>query len=145
MAGLKPKPDLAPAFILLLAFILIVLGGINGNQEPEDPKDEQPRGGGCVQASPAMNEDELKKNEFTVSVGNFKSEKEAYWLIGRLRASNINNFVMKYQGRWHVCVGKKFSKKRADRMFKMLQDYGFNENAQMQILPLPQPEQLKEL
>lgn len=41
-----------------------------------------------------------------LALGLIKSEKEAYWLIGRLRASKIKNFLMKYQESWHVCVGK---------------------------------------
>ncbi|GEM_PF-2296229 len=136
------QPDLTPLLFLLLAFVVIGFGGIQNcvKPPPPPPGDEQPPGGGCIQSRPVMNEHALKKNEHTVSVGSFASEKEAYWLVGRLRASNINNFLMQYQGKWHVCVGKNFSKRRADRMFKMLQDYGFNENAQMQILPLPQPE-----
>jgi hypothetical protein len=92
--------------------------------ETEGGKDNL--GGGCVQSEPKIitNDIDTTVFEYTVVVECYESKKDAYSAAGRLRASQINNFVMEHKGAWQVCVGKYFNRKRAERQIAALKRHG---------------------
>jgi hypothetical protein len=78
-----------------------------------------------MQTEPIMITDSIDTiHEFTVVVECYEAKKDAYWEAGRLRASQVNNFVMEHKGAWHVCVGKYYSRKRAERQVALLKKHG---------------------
>ncbi|MCI0699313.1 SPOR domain-containing protein [candidate division KSB1 bacterium] len=120
----SPKPsDLMPLFVIFL-IIIIVVSISSVSEETVGGKDNL--GGGCVQPEPKIitNDIDTTVFEYTVVVECYESKKDAYWAAGRLRASQINNFVMEHKGAWHVCVGKYFSRKRAERQVAALKTHG---------------------
>ncbi len=120
----SPKPsDLLPLFILFSIVIIIVFNNIV-TIEIEGGKDNL--GGGCVQSEPKIitNDIDTTVFEYTVVVECYESKKDAYWAAGRLRASQINNFIMEHKGAWQVCVGKYFNRKRAERQIAVLKKHG---------------------
>jgi hypothetical protein len=122
----SPKPsDLMPFFILLL-FVILVLAGIRPIICVKHIGGDDNLGGGCVQSEPKIitNDIDTTAFEYTVVVECYESKKEAYWAAGRLRASQINNFVMEHKGAWQVCVGKYFSRKLAERQIAVLKKHG---------------------
>ncbi len=122
----SPKPsDLKAIFALLLFAILIVAGSFQ-ILDVKKVGGEDNLGGGCVQPEPKIitNDIDTTAFEYTVVVECYETKKDAYWAAGRLRASQVNNFVMEHKGAWHVCVGKYFSRKLAERQVAVLKQHG---------------------
>jgi hypothetical protein len=122
----SPKPsDLKALFVIV--FIVIVFVIVNSpfiTKEKVGGKDNL--GGGCVQSEPKIitNDVDTTKFEYTIVVECYETKKDAYWAAGRLRASQVNNFVMEHKGAWHVCVGKYFSRRQAERQVAVLKKHG---------------------
>lgn len=47
-------------------------------------------------------------------------------MAATLRSKNINNFILKANGRWLVCVGTYVSEERANRIAGRLQNEGIS-------------------
>jgi hypothetical protein len=138
--GGAKKLDLTPLFFLFLLCIIIGLGTVQLPGPRQGSKGETVQGqmtivwgGGCeqgrgcggVQPEPKIIYNKIDTTiEYTVQVACFKEKKEAYWEAGRMRASQINNFVMEHRGAWYVCVGRYATKQRAQRRAQQLISYG---------------------
>jgi cell division protein FtsN len=71
----------------------------------------------------------LKVGEYTILIGSFADSKQAEGLATKLREGRINNFIVKSQGKWHVCVGKYWSMDRANRVKEELVERGYDDAA----------------
>jgi hypothetical protein len=135
--GGAKKLDLTPLFLLFMLCIIIGFGSIGapkqGNGKQGNAGQSLSMGGGCeqgsgcggVQPEPKIIYNKIDTTiEYTVQVACFKEKKEAYWEAGRMRASQINNFVLEHRGAWYVCVGRYATKQRAQRRAQQLISYG---------------------
>lgn len=122
--GGAKKLDLTPLFFLFLIVIVFIIGNPTITERTVGGKDNL--GGGCFQPEPKMITDDVDTTdyEYTVVVECYQVKKDAYWAAGRLRVSQVNNFVMEHKGAWHVCVGKYFSRKQAQRQVAVLKKHG---------------------
>jgi hypothetical protein len=135
--GGAKKLDLTPLFFIFMLCIIVGLGSIGeDNGQQGDAGQNLSIGGGCeqgggcggVQPEPKIIYNKIDTTvEYTVQVACFKEKKEAYWEAGRLRASQINNFVVAHKGAWYVCVGRYATKQRAERRAQQLISYGLPE------------------
>jgi len=80
--------------------------------------------GECVQSQPIVVQKTVGLDEYTIQVCSFSNKKDAFWKSGRLRASRINNFVMRIEEEWLVCVGRYSTEQRAKRMVEVLKKHG---------------------
>jgi len=67
----------------------------------------------------------LGEQEYTVLVGSFEQMNRAEQLAQELRASRVNNFIYRKDGRWRVCVGRYATRKRASSTAMLLHEKGF--------------------
>ncbi|MGH7594904.1 MAG: SPOR domain-containing protein [bacterium] len=112
------KPDLAPFFILFLIVIIAGLGSIRSCQYTTEPPSNLPGdGGGGRPGAPVT----TTLKQYTVRVGSYLTQEEANSMATTLRSRNINNFILKSNGRWLVCVGTYVSEERAKRTADRLQ------------------------
>ncbi len=68
-----------------------------------------------------------KRNQYTIQMGIFDNREAADQLAFELRAKNINCFTQQVDRRWRVCVGRYYSKGRAERTLRQLIQMGFNQ------------------
>jgi hypothetical protein len=76
---------------------------------------------------PPLTGGDLGLKEYTILVGSFAKEEEAKAAASQLRAARINNFIASGQDKWHVCVGKYSSAKRANSDLENLKNRGWTE------------------
>ncbi|MCI0692170.1 SPOR domain-containing protein [candidate division KSB1 bacterium] len=117
------KPDLTPFFILFLIVIIAGLGSVRSCQYTTEPPSNLPGDGGGGRPGPPVTTD-LK--QYTVQVGSFATQAQANAMAATLRSKNINNFILKANGRWLVCVGTYVSEERANRIAGRLQNEGIS-------------------
>ncbi len=114
------KPDLAPFFILFLIVIIAGLGSVRSCQYTTEPPSNRPGDGGGRPGPPVT----TSLKQYTVQVGSFAKQDEANAMAAMLRSKNINNFILKANGKWLVCVGTYVSEERAKRIADRLQNEG---------------------
>lgn len=110
------KPDLAPFFILFLIVIIAGLGSVRSCQYTTEPPSNWPGDGG--RPGPPVT---TSLKQYTVQVGSYATQEQANSMAAMLRSKNINNFILKANGRWLVCVGTYVSEERANRTAGRLQ------------------------
>lgn len=115
------KPDLTPFFILFLIVIIAGLGSVRSCQYTTEPPSNRPGDGGGGRPGPPVTTD-LK--QYTVQVGSYATQEQANAMATTLRSKNINNFILKANGKWLVCVGTYVSEERAKRTAGRLQSEG---------------------
>jgi cell division protein FtsN len=116
------KPDLTPFFILFLIVIIAALGSVRSCQYTTEPPSNRP-GDGTPSERPGPPVTTSLK-QYTVQVGSFATQEQANTMAAALRSKNINNFVLKANGKWLVCVGTYVSAERANRTAGRLQSQG---------------------
>jgi hypothetical protein len=111
------KPDLTPFFILFLIVIIAGLGSVRSCQYTTEPPTNLPGDSGGGRPGPPVT---TNLKQYTVQVGSFAKQDEANSMAAMLRNKNINNFVLKANGKWLVCVGTYLSEGRAKRSAERL-------------------------
>jgi cell division septation protein DedD len=116
------KPDLTPFFILFLIVIVAGLGSVRScNYTTEPPSNRPPSGPPSARPGPPVT---TNLKQYTVQVGSFATQEQANALAATLRSKNINNFILKADGKWLVCVGTYVSEERAKRSAGRLKNQG---------------------
>lgn len=118
-----PKPDLTPFFILFLIVIVAGLGSVRSCNYTTEPPSNRPPGGGTSPGRPGPPVVTGLK-QYTVQVGSFAEQEQANAMAATLRSKNINNFILKADGKWLVCVGTYVSEERAKRTAGRLESQG---------------------
>jgi cell division septation protein DedD len=117
------KPDLTPFFILFLIVIIAGLGSVRSCQYTTEPPSNRPPVDGGTPGRPGPPVTTGLK-QYTVQVGSFATQEQANSMATMLRSKNINNFILKANGKWLVCVGTYVSEERANRIAGRLQNEG---------------------
>jgi SPOR domain len=115
------KPDLVPFFILFLIVIIAGLGSVRSCQYATEPPSNFPGGGTPGRPGPPVT---TGLKQYTVQVGSYATQEQANAMTTMLRSKNINNFILKANGRWLVCVGTYVSEERAKRTAGRLESDG---------------------
>jgi hypothetical protein len=112
------KPDLTPFFILFLIVIIAGIGSVRSCQYTTEPPSNLPGDGGGGRPGPPVT---TNLKQYTVQVGSYATQEQANSMATTLRSKNINNFILKANGKWLVCVGTYVSEERANRIAGRLQ------------------------
>jgi len=120
--GEKPKPPPPPSPIEIIFKVVIPISFCFYLIFAIRPPTPTP----TPEKSPLTGRD-LGIKEYTVLVGSFKTPEQAKVVASQLRTARINNFIVQGQGKWHVCVGKYSSAKRANSTLENLKNRGWTE------------------
>ncbi|MDZ7289143.1 MAG: SPOR domain-containing protein [candidate division KSB1 bacterium] len=127
--------------IILLALVILANWACTQSREDQPPSNrdgvsdgsadraDKPSDGQARTPSrqPSAPKGEVKRGEFTVQVGIFDRPEAADQLAYELRAQRINNFIQPVGRRWRVCVGRYYSRDRAERTLRQLTAMGFTQ------------------
>jgi cell division septation protein DedD len=123
---------------LLLALAIFASGGCTKKAEDQPPSNrdgvsdgrgengEDQGGGQQPSRPPSAPKGEVGRSEYTIQVGIFDRPEAADNLSYELRAKNISNFVQRAGNRWRVCVGRYYSRGRAESTLRVLHEKGFD-------------------